>query len=195
MTEIIVPKIESFLKIDWDSRIIKLLNWQKSGEEKWKKKKLDEGVAEYVWEDKRVLSDGGFVLAIGGDKERCLGYVEAIPWKEPDIKWALEKLANLQLRVIEMCPNKEVYFVVNLWGVTGGFQVSWKVKGVVAMIQNKRFIREWIVLNERKFILFNKDGGWDIVEFPKTILEMFVKKKFPGKFEMVNSFEEIKWKD
>ncbi len=183
--------------INYESLVVsRLLNWHRDKGKQWQVEECKEGEGFQILrrDDKEIFSDGKFVVAKGGSGDREIDYVEAIPWKEPSAKDAIQRLAVLQGRLVERSQAKEVDFVVNLWGVVGGLQVSWQLQDVVSLIKKRKFKQEWIVIKEREFVLFNNQENWEISEFPVSVLELFAKKKFPGKFKIANSFQEV-WQD
>ncbi len=147
---------------------------------------------EILRQGERVIFLGErFIVARGFWEDKEIDYVEAIPWKEPTAKDAIEHLSSLQKKIVDMSNKKEVDFVVNLWGVVGGLRVSWQFKRVIDLIKKEKFKREWIVIKEREFVFFDNHEDWEVVEFPISVLKLFAEKKFPGKFKIVNSFGDV----
>ncbi len=181
------------LRIDWGSLVIrKLLVWSPLKTGDWEGcGGVEEGFKCLKRGDNYIFSDGKFVVARGFNKSREINYVEAIPWKEPSAKDAIQRLSVLQRKLVERSSRDEVDFVVNLWGVVGGLQVSWQLQDVIALIREKKFKQEWIVIQEKQFVLFKNERDWEIGEFPVSVLELFAKKKFPGKFKIVDKFKDI----
>ncbi len=183
--------LEDEIKINRKSLVVEnLLNWRKVKVGGWEKA-VEDGF-EILRQGERVIFLGErFIVARGFWEDKEIDYVEAIPWKEPTAKDAIEHLSSLQKKIVDMSNKKEVDFVVNLWGVVGGLRVSWQFKRVIDLIKKEKFKREWIVIKEREFVFFDNHEDWEVVEFPISVLKLFAEKKFPGKFKIVNSFGDV----